>query len=121
MDSEHRSENGSLMISEDVVATIAATAAREVEGVTIAGDSKSGWNLFSHSNARGKNVSIQLDGTDATINLNVHLKFGIGVRDAAEQVQKKVKESVQNMTGITVSKVNVNVDGVVIAPEIAEK
>ena len=47
------------------------------------------------------------------MDISVNLKYGANIPEVAETLQKAVKDAVQNMTGITVSKVNVHVAGIV--------
>ncbi|MBC8569602.1 Asp23/Gls24 family envelope stress response protein [Zongyangia hominis] len=109
---------GSLKISEDVLATIAKFAATEVEGVASLAPFVAPIKGFHP--AKGKAIRIELNDDIAVIDLNVNLKFGAKVPQVAEQIQSGVKESVQNMTGITVSKVNVTVAGIVFEEAAAQ-
>lgn len=101
----------SLKISQDVIEAIAKGAALEVEGV--AGVSET--NTFSGVFAQGlsvKPVSIKISDGAAEVNLRLDLNFGMPISKVCENVQKNVKENVQTMTGIMVSKVNVYVEGI---------
>lgn len=93
---------GSLKISKDVLATIAEMAAKEVEGV--------------YGVARGqlptKAVSIDLSDEIAVIDVRLVLEHTARIPTVSRRVQSAVKEAIQNMTGITVAKVNVVVAGV---------
>jgi len=106
--SEKNGSGGSLRISRDVIATISDAAAKEVAGV---------WALASPSMDlrgivnRGKTDISLIDGI-AEIRMRLVLESGARIRDVAENVQRSVKDAVQNMTGITVSKVNVVVSGI---------
>ena len=110
--SEQKRPIGSLRISRDVIATIAGNAAREVPGVH-------GLALFP-VNLKGilskrqmaKPVSIYLSDDIAVIDVQVVLKEGANIPTVSEKIQEAVKESVQNMTGIAVSKVNIIVAGI---------
>ena len=51
------------------------------------------------------------DGT-AEVTLNLMVAFGARVPALAEKVQKNVKSAIQNMTGVTVSRVNIVIAGV---------
>ena len=53
----------------------------------------------------------------AQIDLYVNLLYGYKIKEVAEEIQKQVKSMVQNMTGITVSKVNIKVTGIVVDSE----
>ena len=84
---------GSLQISTEVIAKIAKLAAMEVDGV--------------------QDVSV------AQITVNLLVAYGSRIPSMCAKVQENVKSTVQNMTGITVSRVNVVVRGVVV-PQAAE-
>jgi Uncharacterized protein conserved in bacteria len=114
-------ETGSLKISEDVLAAIAGNATKEIKGV--AGLSlrpaQDGFKIF-HKKNTGKAIRLEIKDGDAIIDIFVSLYSGIGIPDTSEQIQARVKETVQNMTGITVSKVNVHISGLIFA-EAAEE
>lgn len=103
-----------LNISEDVIGIIAGLAASEVEG--IAGMSLGfvdGINQILGSNKKySKGVKIDLDGKKVTIDLYVNVKYGVRIPDIAWAAQNAVKDSVENMTGLEVSSVNINVQGI---------
>ena len=56
-------------------------------------------------------VRVLADGEDLNISIYVNMLPGKKIRQVAEEVQRAVKESVQNMTGKLVSKVNVMIAG----------
>lgn len=98
-------DSGSLKISEEVLAAIAGNAAKEIKGVA-------GLSLrpipeslgFFHKKAADKAIKLEIKDGEAVIDIFVSLYNGVKIPDTAEQVQARVKETVQNMTGITVSK-----------------
>lgn len=118
MEQYGNSNEGSLKISEEVISTIAGMAASEINGVA-------GLSLRPNPDLKGffssrhtqKNVSkairLEVKDGDATIDVYVNLYMGTKIPDVAAEIQSRVKDAVQNMTGITVSKVNVHVAGVV--------
>ena len=99
---------GNLKISREVIATIARYAALEIEGVdslaSFATNLK-GWLLKKQS---AKPIGIDLSDDVAVIELHVNIKAGVNIPETAEKIQSAVKEAVQNMTGIAVSRVNIN-------------
>ena len=107
-------EKGSVIISEDVLASIATNAAKDVDGVSsfsnrpvdVVSTIKSG-SLKVMSPVR-----IHQNGDDITINIYLNLEPNKKIRTVAQSVQSGVKEAVQNMTGRIVSKVNVIVAGI---------
>ena len=106
---------GNLQISREVIATIARYAALEIEGVdslaSFATNLK-GWLLKKQS---AKPIDIDLSDDVAVIELHVNIKAGVNIPETAEKIQSAVKEAVQNMTGIAVSRVNINIAGIVFA------
>ena len=104
---------GNLKISREVIATIARYAALEIEGVdslaSFATNLK-GWLLKKQS---AKPIGIDLSDDVAVIELHVNIKAGVNIPETAEKIQSAVKEAVQNMTGIAVSRVNINIAGIV--------
>lgn len=87
-------------ISNDVIAMIA--------GLAIADE-----DCFDKPmrRARGKDISVSVDGQEVTVSVDITINFGTKVPELAERIQKKIKNSVENMTGMTVKAVNVNVTG----------
>ncbi|MBR5486312.1 MAG: Asp23/Gls24 family envelope stress response protein [Oscillospiraceae bacterium] len=106
---------GSLRISQDVIATIACKAASEIEGVIPIDNMDNMGTIRSFVVKKGihKPISINLSDDVAVIDMMIDLKEGTNIPEAAEKVQVSVKNAVQNMTGITVSKVNIQVAGIV--------
>ncbi len=103
-----------LNISEDVIGIIAGLAASEVEG--IAGMTLGfvdGINQILGSNKKyAKGVKINLDGKKVTIDLFVNVTYGVRIPDIAWAAQNAVKDAVETMTGLEVSGVNINVQGI---------
>ena len=103
-----------LNISEDVIGIIAGLAASEVEG--IAGMTLGivdGINQILGSNKKySKGVKILLEGKRVIIDLYVNVKYGVRIPDVAWAAQNAVKTAVENMTGLEVTSVNINVQGI---------
>ena len=107
-----RSQGGALKISHDVLATIARVAALEIEGVAGLAEESGG---FSLRRLRKKPVEIVLNNDFAEIDMHLSLMMGSCIGDVSAAVQTNVKDNVQTMTGIVVSKVNIYVDEVEFA------
>ncbi len=105
-------KNTSLNISHDVIATIAKQTALEIEGVTGLANFPATIKDFVYKNTATKSIIISLADEVAVIDISVIVAFGYNVKEISEKVQMQVKDAVQNMTGITVSKVNVYVANV---------
>ena len=106
-------DRGSINISEEVIAVIAASAAAEVEGVN--GPYVSHGMEFANIRGRkglAKGVKLSIDGEDVAIDINIIVEIGFSVNDVGTQVQKAVLSAVEDAAGAKVSAVNINVCGI---------
>ncbi|MEG0898746.1 MAG: Asp23/Gls24 family envelope stress response protein [Oscillospiraceae bacterium] len=114
---DNKQPTGSLRISRDVIATIAGTATREIEGVAdLAAFTTNikGWLIKKQT---AKSIVIELNDEVATIDIHVLLCQGAKIPDVSSKIQTAVKEAVQSMTGIAVSRVNIYVSGIQFAEQ----
>ena len=110
-----RQENGSVMISEDVVSTIVAQAVKDVEGIA-ALNTKTGSDLADMIGKKswGKGIRINVaDDNTLTIDCDVIVRYGQSVVTVAAEAQKAVFAAFETATGVAVDAVNVNVCGIV--------
>lgn len=107
-------ENGSVMISEDVISTIAAHALSEVEGVAgiVTKPGADIADLISINWGKGIKILIAEDNS-LRIDCNISILYGQSVVDIAQAVQSAIINAVESMTGAKVTLVNVNVCGIV--------
>ena len=112
-------ENGSINISEEVIAAIAVGAVREVEGVsgmmTNLGNSVS--DLVNNRKNAQKGVrGVKIDMTGAALVLDLYLtvQYGHPIPEVAGCAQKAVSGAVEAMTGCAVEAVNIHVGGVTL-------
>lgn len=110
--------SGSLQISTDVIARIAKLATMEIEGVHEVSVGSTVVKSFFNKVSIQHPVQVVVSEGVAEITVCLIVEYGAKIPPVCEKVQENVKNSVQNMTGITVSKVNVSVTGV--APEKPE-
>lgn len=117
-------DQGTIKISEDVVASIAALAATETEGVggLAAGLTAEIASLLGKK-SQNKGVRVQLGEQDTVgVELSILVEFGKSVGEVALAVQKAVKAAVESMTGLKTAVVNVVVSGVTFdQPKPAEE
>ena len=71
-------------------------------------------------NLQEKPVDVELTEEVAEITVSILVQYGYRIPAVSEALQKNVKAAVQNMTGITVSKVNVIVAGVSVTQSAPE-
>lgn len=115
---EEKEANGQIQISDEVISIIAGTAAAETEGVSLPSSApvSSVKGFFGKKN-QSKGVKVTVEENTALIELEVVVKFGINIKNACEEVQQKVKNAVETMTGLTVSGVNINVTAIMVEKE----
>ncbi|MBE6817386.1 MAG: Asp23/Gls24 family envelope stress response protein [Ruminococcaceae bacterium] len=107
-------ERGSVIISEEVLASIATNAAKDIDGVSSFSNRPVDVvsTLKNGSLKVMSPVRVLQNGDDITISIYLNLEPNQKIKSVAQDVQKNVKEAVQNMTGRLVSKVNVIVAGI---------
>ena len=108
-------DNGAVMISEDVIATIVAHAVEEVEGI-VGLNVKPGADIIELIGKKnwGKGLKINIAEDDTiSIDCNVNIAYGYSVVTVAKAVQDAITNALESMAGVTISAVNVNVCGIV--------
>lgn len=104
-------EGGNIMISEDVIGSIVAQAIKEVEGV-IGLSTKPGADIaeFIGKKNWAKGIKVEVDEDNRVdIDCNVVLRYGQNVVTTAGAIQIAIYKAVEDITGIKVSSVNVNI------------
>ena len=109
-------DKGEIVISSDVIGVIAGLAAVEVDGVvSMAGEITK--ELISKLSKKALANGVKVDITEGSVSLamTVNLKYGFIVMVVSKKVQEKVKGAVENMTGLTVTDINVRVAGIEVS------
>ena len=101
-------ENINLSISEEVIATIAERVVLNVAGV---------YSLSGGLNVLGKKIGTQgikvdISKKDVSLDIYIVVNYGVKIPDIAWEIQDKVKKELENMTGMTVTTVNVHIQGI---------
>ena len=111
--------NANVKISDDVVQIIAGIAAGEVDGVHAMGNSISGGiaELLGSKKPISRGVKVEIKDNTAAIDVHVVVRYGVRIPDVAWNIQEKVKDAVETMTGLEVLKVNIHIDGISIGKE----
>ncbi|MGN0553211.1 MAG: Asp23/Gls24 family envelope stress response protein [Oscillospiraceae bacterium] len=111
MDKINDVQNNSIKISEDVVSKIVELAVKSVEGVSGIMNSRIHFSsIFDKKDESAIAITGESGSVDVTV--NVVVSYNSKVKQVAERIQDKVKNDIQNMTGIIVNKVNVIVEGI---------
>ena len=96
----HESELGSVSISEEVLAVIAAAAAVEVEGVSCLGSGlSSDVTATGNRKALTKGVRLWVEEEKVTVERSLLVRYGYVVTDVAQAVQDAVFSAVENTSG----------------------
>ena len=106
---------GTVQITDDVIATIAAIAATDVDGVAAVGTSitrEKAARIGARAIAKAVQVSIENDRINARMIITV--TYGSSIPETTRKVQKKVKSTLETMTGLTVDEVQVSVADVAL-------
>ena len=104
---------GEVRIADEVVAIIAGLAATEVKGVaSMAGNvtnelvSKLGMKNLS------KGVKVVVTSESVSVDMALNMEYGYSIPKTSKMVQEKVKQAIENMTGLQVLEVNIRIASV---------
>lgn len=110
---DKQSDNGGVVISNEVIASIAANAVKDVEGF---GSFANRTPDFLTQALRGsdsqKAIKVWSLDNDVKIQIYINVKSGANIQSVCTNIQRAVKNAVQGMSGKVVSKVNVSIQGV---------
>ena len=110
---------GQISVAEGVVQKIAGKACREVSGVHSMGTGSA--RAFGALRERipgssgpsvAQGVGVEVGETEAAIDLDIVVEYGVPIADLGRSIQRNVKQAVERMTGLRVVEVNVAVDDV---------
>ncbi len=121
-EAESDEEIGNIKISSEVVSTIAGMAASEIEGVhgMYSSFATGIAEKFGAKKSVGKGVKAEITENTVLIDLYIIVDYGVRIPELAWEIQENVKNNVETMTGMTVEKVNIHIEGVNFEKE-AEK
>ena len=107
---QNDASKGEIKIADEVVAIIAALAATEVEGVaSMAGNITN--ELIGKLGMKNLSKGVKVDVLEGivTVSLALNLKYNYSIVEVSARVQEKVKNAIENMTGLEVADVNIKV------------
>lgn len=111
-------ELGSVKIADEVVAVIAALAATEVKGVSsLFGGITGSMVARKGIKALSRGVRVTVVENTVKVELLLNLAYGYSIPEVGQEVQKKVKSSIENMTSLEVTEVNIRVADVAVSEE----
>jgi uncharacterized alkaline shock family protein YloU len=110
---------GQISVAESVVQKIAGKACREMGGVHAMGTSST--RAFGSIRERipgssgpnfSQGVGVEVGETEAAIDLDIVVEYGVSIAELGRSIQRNVKQAVERMTGLRVVEVNISVDDV---------
>ena len=109
-----KDDDGQVIIADEVVAIIAGIAATETEGVD---SMDGGWSgeIISRMGIKdlSKGVTTSIEEGHVSVNLSLNVKYGYSIPEVSKNVQEKVAQAIESMTGLNVLDVNIRISGVV--------
>ena len=102
-------------IAGDVIATIAGLAATEIEGIASMQGNLTNelvGKLGMKNLTKGVTIEFDEDGASVHVVLAVIMKYGYSIPKVCKAVQDRVKSAIENMAGLKVIDVNINIVGV---------
>ena len=106
MDNTNEEGIGEIRIANEVVAAIASISASEIEGVeTLTGQIKN--ELVGRFGSK-KNAIVEIEIT---------MKYGYSIPETSARVQERISQAINEMTGLEVERVDVNIAGVALPKE----
>ena len=110
-----QTSQGTTSIADTVVSKIAGIAAKDVSGVYALGGGASRalgavreripGGRVNHS----QGVSVEVGETQAAVDIDMIAEYGVAIADLAASVRRNVITSIERMTGLQVTEVNISV------------
>ncbi len=104
------SEMGEIRVADEVIAIVAGLAATEVEGVSsMAGNITN--ELVSKLGMKNLSKGVRIELTDNVVEafVSINIAYGYSIPEVSAKVQERVKNAIENMTGLDVAEVNIRI------------
>jgi len=110
---ESRTDLGMIRIHKNVIASIAAIASTEIEGVKRVGrDFRSGlMELVGKKSCASIKVEF-LHNDEVKVEVPLVIKYGYNIPDIAAKVQENVRNNLEKMTNLSIRDININIQGI---------
>ena len=104
---------GKIEVAPEVIEVIAGIATNEVEGVSgTRGSFASGVVEKFGKKVHGKGIKTEWTEDGLIVDVYCFVQYGASVAHVAREVQRQIRESIENMTELQTKEVNVHVTGV---------
>ncbi len=105
-------ELGKITFANEVLSTIAGIAACDVEGVAgMCGGFKDGIAELLGKKNLAKGVKATVTDNNVSIDVAIIVEYGAKLPGVCDKIQESVGKALETMTGLTVTAVNVSVEG----------
>ncbi|MGX6607100.1 Asp23/Gls24 family envelope stress response protein [Micromonosporaceae bacterium Da 78-11] len=110
-----QSSQGTTSIADTVVSKIAGIAAGDVSGVyALGGNASRAFGAVRERIPGGRvnhsqGISVEVGETQAAVDVDMIAEYGIAIADLATAVRRNVIASIERMTGLEVTEVNISV------------
>ena len=111
---EEKTELGIVRVHNGVISRLAYLAAKEIKGVARMGSIgiRGKFAEFLKCEECPHGVAVETRGNEIKVTVSFIVEYGANVQDVAFRVQENVKNAVEKLTGIVLTDVNVNVQGI---------
>ena len=108
-----------IKIADEVIATITGIAASQVDNVvSMSGSLGDGIAGMLGKKSPTKGIKVEVGEKEVALDLSIVVKYGCRIHLVAKEIQDKVRNVVEEMTGMSVAEVNINVLGVHLEKEV---
>lgn len=108
-----------IRIADEVIATIAGIAAAEVENLaSMSGGFVDGIAGMLGRKNLGKGIRVEIRENDVSIDMYIVIQYGCKIHEVARDIQVKVRDAVEMMTGLQVAQINIHIVGISIDKEV---
>ncbi len=115
-------DRGNVSISDEVISVIASAEALSVEGVVdMRGTLTTDVVEMLGVKNKAKGIKTGIIDNEVSIEIKLVVEYGKNLIEIASKVQEKVKDAVNNMTGLDVIEINVLIENIVMPKRAIEK
>lgn len=110
---EENTVKDEVQIAEEVVASIAGMAIKDLKGVVklAGGFTEEISEAFGKKNL-GKGIRVDIKENAVRLEVSIVVQYGVKIPEIAKKIQEKIKNDVENMTGYKINKIIVKVQGI---------
>lgn len=117
-----QSDRGGTTIQDTVVSKISGIAAQEVEGIRMGGGASQAasgliGSITGNAGGQTRGVNVEVGQEEAAIDLTLTAEYGKSIPQLSEAVRKNVINRVENLVGLRVAEVNIEVGNIYFPDE----